>query len=84
MILGKPIRRLYTAQADKLLQCTLENQVYQLKLNNPTKKNALSKLLLDQLDEALDQIDNDNDARAVTVSSTTPGFFCTGADLKAR
>uniref|UniRef100_A0AC35U1Q9 Methylglutaconyl-CoA hydratase, mitochondrial n=1 Tax=Rhabditophanes sp. KR3021 TaxID=114890 RepID=A0AC35U1Q9_9BILA len=55
-----------------------------LKLYKPETKNAISKLLLEQLVQTLDDLKFDKDARVVILKSDVAGTFCTGADLKER
>ena len=37
-----------------------------------------------QLEEAIDNVRNSRDVRAVILKSDVPGIFCAGADLKER
>ncbi|KAJ2682491.1 hypothetical protein H4R19_007120, partial [Coemansia spiralis] len=53
-------------------------------LNRPRAKNALSRSVVAQLQQALAEIRADPAARAVVVHSRVPGVFCAGADLKER
>uniref|UniRef100_A0A0N5BID1 Methylglutaconyl-CoA hydratase, mitochondrial n=1 Tax=Strongyloides papillosus TaxID=174720 RepID=A0A0N5BID1_STREA len=55
-----------------------------MKMTNPSTKNALSRLLVKQLIDNLDEIKFDKEARVVILKSDVPGAFCTGADLKER
>jgi enoyl-CoA hydratase len=49
-------------------------------LNRPERLNALSFALVDELHDALDQIQRDNDCRVVVLTGAGKGF-CSGLDL---
>ena len=55
-------------------------QVTQITLNRPDKLNALTYDLVRELHEALQQIDADQDCRAVILTGAGRGF-CAGLDL---
>ncbi|KAJ2812240.1 hypothetical protein H4S07_001536 [Coemansia furcata] len=55
-----------------------------LSLQRPKAKNALSRSLVSEFRQALEEIRNDREARVVILRSTVPGVFCAGADLKER
>ncbi|KAI0004965.1 enoyl-CoA hydratase [Russula compacta] len=55
-----------------------------LSLNRPHAKNAISLQMLKQLTECLDSVRFDNSVRALILNSSTPGSFCSGADLAER
>ena len=52
-----------------------------LTLNRPQQRNALSMALMGELNAALAEIANDNDANVVVIRGNGPGF-CAGHDLK--
>ena len=52
-----------------------------LTLNRPQQRNALSMALMGELNAALAEIANDNDAKVVVIRGNGPGF-CAGHDLK--
>ena len=54
--------------------------VIRLTLNRPEKRNALSHVLLTQLERCLERIAADSNARVVVIGSTGP-VFCSGHDL---
>ncbi|KAH9965992.1 ClpP/crotonase-like domain-containing protein [Russula dissimulans] len=55
-----------------------------LSLNRPHAKNAISLQLLKQLMDCLDAVRFDNSVRVLVLNSSTPGSFCSGADLAER
>lgn len=55
-----------------------------LSLNRPHAKNAISLQLLKQLTDCLDTVRFDNTVRVLILNSSTPGSFCSGADLAER
>lgn len=55
-----------------------------LTLQHPLKRNALSSLLIDQMQESLTEVSKDSDSRTLILNSTVPNIFCAGADLKER
>jgi enoyl-CoA hydratase/carnithine racemase len=54
------------------------------KFNNPAKRNALSKELIDDMEQVLTDLESSEIVRSVIVMASEPGFFCAGADLKER
>jgi enoyl-CoA hydratase/carnithine racemase len=60
----------------------VEDGVLTLTLNRPAKLNALTRTMLGELLEALDQADDDDGVRAVIVTGAGRAF-CAGADLSA-
>ena len=53
-------------------------------MNRPEAKNAMSKNMVKQLDNAVNTVKFDNSVRLVILASEAPGAFCAGADLKER
>ncbi|XP_066284832.1 methylglutaconyl-CoA hydratase, mitochondrial-like isoform X3 [Branchiostoma lanceolatum] len=53
-------------------------------LNRPGSKNAFSRNLAGLLNEALQAVKFDQNARVLIIRSLVPGIFCAGADLKVR
>jgi enoyl-CoA hydratase/carnithine racemase len=68
------------AHSEPVLIRTSANGVTILRLNRPTKLNALSRELLDSLQEALDDIAADPDARCIVIEGAGKAF-CAGHDL---
>ncbi|CAN8002069.1 unnamed protein product [Ixodes hexagonus] len=52
--------------------------------NRPKAKNAIGKVFLKSLEDALDALKYDNNLRILVLRSLVPGVFCAGADLKER
>lgn len=52
--------------------------------NRPAAKNAISKNLLKEFMEAIEDVRHSRDVRVVVLRSLVPGIFCAGADLKER
>ncbi len=52
-----------------------------LRLNRPEKRNALDTPTLRLLNDALRELSEDSDVRAVVLSTTSPQAFCAGADV---
>jgi|LauGreDrversion4_2_1035121.scaffolds.fasta_scaffold114917_2 methylglutaconyl-CoA hydratase len=77
-------RRFFTTPAAErhLAVEKLENGLVVFNLNREKSRNALSRLMITQLEEAIH--DNFDTAKCVIVKSAAPGMFCAGADLKER
>ena len=60
------------------------NQIMGLYMNLPKTKNAISKDFLKTLKENIEEINLNSNIRAVILMSNSPGYFCTGANLKER
>lgn len=68
-----------------LIVTTKEGNVAVVELNRPKKRNALSQDLIDELIEALSQLDKDTAVRAVVLTGSKQGPFCgmsSGVPLK--
>lgn len=57
-----------------------QDRIATLTLNRPQRGNALCRLLRDELDLVLDDLDRDDDTRVLVVTSNGKNF-CTGYDL---
>ncbi|KAG2201757.1 hypothetical protein INT47_002017 [Mucor saturninus] len=62
----------------------LEGGISILKLNRPSSRNALSVNLLTEFRQALSDVRFSSESRVLIIQSSTPGAFCSGADLKER
>ena len=68
-----------TAGKTLLIRDTFQG-VATLTLNQPEKRNALSGRMINLLQEALDELDQDNTVRVVVIQGSGPAF-CSGHDL---
>ncbi len=64
-----------------LIDKHLEKSVFHLVLNRPEKRNALSMDMLNAISEALDDADQNQDARVIVLRAEGP-VFSSGHDLK--
>lgn len=55
-----------------------------ISMNRPRFKNALGEGFIQELNEALDQVEQDTTVRCAVIRSSVPGAFCAGADLYER
>ncbi len=70
-----------SAQLDRSgLEIVSKDGVVTVTLNRPEKRNALSRNLLGQLEEAIGAISSDPEARVVVLAARGP-VFCSGHDL---
>jgi enoyl-CoA hydratase/carnithine racemase len=69
------------ASAEPQLLRTDKNGITTLKLNRPGQFNALSSVLLNELQSALDAVAKENSSRVVVIAGSGPAF-CAGHDLK--
>lgn len=61
-----------------------DNGIAVLGLNRPAARNAFSKSLVGQLNEAVSSVKNDSKLRVLIIRSLVPKIFCAGADLRER
>ncbi len=66
--------------ADELVVYSTQGPAAIIRLNNPTKRNPMSKELLDQLSDAVKKATDDAAVRAIIITGTGPAF-CAGMDL---
>ncbi|XP_076034031.1 methylglutaconyl-CoA hydratase, mitochondrial [Oratosquilla oratoria] len=82
------LRRCYCAPAG--VDCVVERLtgdregIAVFGLNRPAAKNAISRNLLKEFEEAITSVRYDKNVRVVILRSHVPGVFCAGADLKER
>ena len=60
---------------------TIENKITALNLNRPERKNAVSLQLIEGL---IQEMPKQMFSDVIIIKSSTPGMFCSGADLKER
>jgi enoyl-CoA hydratase/carnithine racemase len=70
-----------TTQAEALLLVETTEGIATVTLNRPAQFNALSSMLIDELQSTLDRIATDSGIRAVILAARGRGF-CAGHDLK--
>lgn len=63
------------------VQLQIEDHRADVVLNRPDKRNAMNRPLLNDLRAALEEVDNDDDVRAMTLLGKGP-IFCAGLDLE--
>jgi methylglutaconyl-CoA hydratase len=68
---------------DPLVRMTVEGEVATIVLDNPRKRNALSRRLLVELDALLIDAADNYGVRCVVLTGADP-VFCSGADLKEQ
>lgn len=59
----------------------VEEGIATLSLNRVSRHNALTTEMLRTIDRALEEIEHNPAVRVLTVRSTSPRFFCSGADI---
>lgn len=57
------------------------DRIIRITLNRPDKRNALTDVMLRELDDAFARADDDKDARCIVLSGAGDKAFCAGADL---
>lgn len=62
----------------------IDNHIGILKLNRPEVANALSKEMLKELLQTLEEVENRSDIRCLMLTGEGDKAFCAGADLKER
>ncbi|MCE9499123.1 MAG: enoyl-CoA hydratase/isomerase family protein [Leptospira sp.] len=62
----------------------IENHIATIELNQPEKRNAISRALLRSLQENLLEVEGVQNLRALILTGTGDKAFCAGADLKER
>ena len=67
--------------ADSLLLCERRNGIAILTLNRPEKRNALNRVLMAELAEALQALDADESVLVIILTGAGEQAFCAGADL---
>lgn len=67
---------MYTA-----LLTSLDKNILTVTINRPDKLNALNKDVMDDLNKVLDEIENNNDIKAVVITGAGQKAFVAGADI---
>lgn len=63
------------------LLTTLVSNIFTITISRPDKLNALNKKVFDELNLAMDEIDNNADIRSVIITGAGPKAFVAGADI---
>lgn len=63
------------------LLTSLENNIFIITINRPDKLNALNKEVLNDLNTALDEIQNNPEIKSVIITGAGPKAFVAGADI---
>ena len=63
------------------LLTSLDNGIFIITINRPDKLNALNKIVLDELNKALDEVYNNPEIKSVIITGTGPKAFVAGADI---
>lgn len=67
-----------------MIDVQIKNNISVLTLKRPEAANALSIKMLDELNQAIDNIDNNSDVYCTIITGSGEKAFCAGADLKER
>ena len=67
----------------KTILCEKVGNVSRIMFNRPEVRNALSRLLLEELDEALMQAEADDETRVIVIGGNGP-HFCAGHDMGSK
>lgn len=63
------------------LLTALEDGIFTITINRPDKMNALNKTVFTELNQALDEVDNNQAIRSVILTGAGPKAFVAGADI---
>jgi enoyl-CoA hydratase len=63
------------------LLTAIENGIYTITINRPDKLNALNKTVFEELNKALDEVENNNEIKSVIITGAGPKAFVAGADI---
>lgn len=66
------------------VEVTIEEGIATVTLNRPDRYNALGSLIVDELGEALEEIETSGEARVMILTGAGDKAFCSGVDLKER
>src|SRR5688500_12336383 len=59
----------------------LENEIFIVTINRPDKLNALNRVVLEELNKALDEVYSKKEIRSVIITGAGPKAFVAGADI---
>ena len=63
------------------LLTSLENNIYIISINRPEKLNALNKIVIEELSNAIDEVYNNNEIKSAIITGTGEKAFVAGADI---
>lgn len=63
------------------LLTSLENGIFSITINRPNKLNALNKQVMSDLNDAMDEVYNNNEIKSVIITGAGPKAFVAGADI---
>lgn len=63
------------------LLTSLENNIFTITINRPDKLNALNKVVMDELDAAMDEAHKNPEVRSIIITGAGPKSFVAGADI---
>jgi enoyl-CoA hydratase/carnithine racemase len=66
------------------VEVSAEESIATVKLNRPDRHNALGARMVDELGEALQELEGSGDVRAMILTGAGEEAFCSGVDLKER
>ncbi len=67
--------------ADGQLQVAVDGPIGTIALNRPGKRNAMTQAMWQAFPVALQALNDASDVKVIVLMSSTPGFFCAGADI---
>src|SRR3954468_36303 len=59
----------------------LSNNIFIITVNRPDKLNALNKIVMEELNAAIDEVYNNNEIRSAIITGAGPKSFVAGADI---
>ncbi len=63
------------------IHSAIQGHIARIELNRPDKLNAIDRLMLDELADAVEEIDGNADLRALLIRGAGERAFCVGADI---
>ncbi len=63
------------------LLTSLDNNIFTITINRPDKLNALNNTVFEELNKALDEIENNSEIKSVIITGAGPKAFIAGADI---
>lgn len=66
---------------NQMISTQLENGIFQVTINRPEKMNALNRMVIEELAEAVYQIHTNDEIKAAIITGAGPKAFVAGADI---